>query len=67
MWNFVSRNKTQLALSAETKFHKQKYNTCRYIEKQITRINFFTMVQYTAAVGRVRTLHPLLAGVHSVS
>jgi hypothetical protein len=31
MWNFVSGLKARLALSAETKLHIQKCNTCRDI------------------------------------
>ena len=40
MWNFVSADEAQLALSAKTKFHIQKCNTCRDIEKQSRRIKF---------------------------
>ena len=37
-----------------------------YIEKQITQIRSFTMVQYTAAVGRVRTrVRSMARAVHA--
>jgi hypothetical protein len=44
----LKSNKAQSALdlSAETKFHIQKCNTCRYIEKPSSGIRYFTMVQY---------------------
>jgi hypothetical protein len=45
-WNFVARNKAQLALFPETKFHIQKCGTCRDIlEKRSRGICYFTMVQ----------------------
>ena len=47
IWNFVSADKAQLALSAETKLHIQKCNTCRDIEDPSRTIRIFTMVQYT--------------------
>ena len=34
MWNFVSADKPALALSAETKFHIQKYDSLENIEKR---------------------------------
>ena len=33
MWKFVSTDKAQLALSAKTKFHIQKYDGLENIEK----------------------------------
>ena len=54
MWNFVSADKAQLALSDETKFHIQKCNTCRYIENPSRRICYHTMAQYI----------PRCAGLH---
>jgi hypothetical protein len=47
--NFVSADKSQLALSAETKLHTQKCNTCRDIEIQSCGIRSCTMVQYTSS------------------
>ena len=38
MWNFVSVKKPQSAIFQGTKFHIQKCNTCRYIEKKSRRI-----------------------------
>ena len=46
MCNFVYGNKAQLALFQKTKFHIQKCNTCRYIEKQSRRICYLIVVQY---------------------
>ena len=38
MWSFVSADKAQSAIFQGTKFHIQKCNTCRYIEKKSRRI-----------------------------
>ena len=40
MWKFVWADKVQLALSARTKFHTQKCNTCRVLEKRSRTIRF---------------------------
>ena len=37
MWNFVSTDKAQLALSAGTKFHIQKCNTSRIFKENQSR------------------------------
>ena len=47
MWNFVRKNKAQLALFPQTKFHIQKCDTCRSIEKPSRGICYLTMVQHS--------------------
>ena len=46
MWNFVSADKAPYGLSAETKLHIQKCDTCRYMDNPNGIIRSFTMVQY---------------------
>ena len=55
MWNFVWKNKAQLALFRQTKFHIQKSNTCRSIEKPSRGICYLTMVQHSCRSTRVYT------------
>jgi hypothetical protein len=52
MWNFVwgNRSKAQLALFPQTKFHIQKCDTCRSIEKPSRGICFLTMVQHSLCI-----------------
>jgi hypothetical protein len=48
VWNFVAVDKSQLALSAETKFRIQKCNTSRYLpiyREAKSRNLLLTMVQ----------------------
>jgi hypothetical protein len=47
IWNFVRADKANWGLSAQTKFHIQKCNTCRVLEIRICGIISFTMVQYS--------------------
>ena len=55
MWNFVWKNKAQLALFPQTKFHIQKCDTCRSIEKPSRGICYLTMVQHSCRSTRVYT------------
>ncbi len=55
MWNFVWKNKAQLALFPQTKFHVQKCDTCRSIEKPSRGICYLTMVQHSCRSTRVYT------------
>jgi hypothetical protein len=49
MWNFVLADKAQLALSAQTRFHIQKCNTCRVLYIQSRTI---ICSQWYSIVGR---------------
>ena len=62
MWKFVWADKAQLALSDQTKFHIQKCNTYRYIEKQSRGIFHIAMVQYIYV--EVRSYHGVLKYVY---
>ena len=53
MWKFVWGNKAQLALFPQTKFHIQKCDTCRSIEKPSRGICYLTMVQHSCRSTRV--------------
>ena len=55
MWNFVWKNEAQLALFPQTKFHIQKCDTCRSIEKPSRGICYLTMVQHSCRSTRVYT------------
>jgi hypothetical protein len=49
MWKFVWAYKANLALSAQTNFHTQKWDTYRVLEKQSRTIRVFTMAQYSCS------------------
>ena len=65
MRNFVWKNKAQLDLFPQTKFHIQKCDTCRSIEKPSRGICYLTMVQHSCRSTRVYT-PTCTYGIHTV-